>query len=27
MTKKVAIILANEFEDIEYSSPKEALEN
>ncbi|MCE3402637.1 protease, partial [Staphylococcus aureus] len=26
MTKKVAIILANEFEDIEYSSPKEALE-
>ncbi|EVO64722.1 hypothetical protein P125_02702, partial [Staphylococcus aureus M1074] len=24
MTKKVAIILANEFEDIEYSSPKEA---
>ncbi len=27
MTKKVAIILANEFEDIEYSSPKEALVN
>lgn len=26
MTKKVAIILANEFEDIEYSSPKEALQ-
>lgn len=27
MTKKVAVILANEFEDIEYTSPKEALEN
>ncbi|MDW3881098.1 DJ-1/PfpI family protein, partial [Staphylococcus saprophyticus] len=27
MTKKVAIILADEFEDIELTSPKEALEN
>lgn len=27
MAKKVAIILGNEFEDIEYTSPKEALEN
>ncbi|MEJ7207559.1 protease, partial [Staphylococcus epidermidis] len=26
MTKKVAIILADEFEDIELTSPKEALE-
>lgn len=27
MAKKVAIILADEFEDIELTSPKEALEN
>lgn len=27
MTKKVAIILADEFEDIELTSPKEAIEN
>ena len=27
MTKKVAIILGDEFEDIELTSPKEALEN
>jgi protease I len=27
MTKKIAIILADEFEDIELTSPKEALEN
>lgn len=26
MTKKVAIILADEFEDIELTSPKEAIE-
>ncbi|MCH4476134.1 type 1 glutamine amidotransferase domain-containing protein [Staphylococcus haemolyticus] len=26
MTKKVAIILSNEFEDIEFTSPKEAIE-
>lgn len=26
MTKKVAIILSNEFEDIELTSPKEAIE-
>ncbi len=25
MTKKVAIILANEFEDIEYSSPERGI--
>ena len=27
MTKKVAIIVTNEFEDIELTSPKEAIEN
>lgn len=27
MSKKVAVLLGNEFEDIEFTSPKEALEN